>query len=483
MLAESIMPPEYDFSPLDEIMPHLIITMIFCFPCPVSNKDAAYQNLHAGLLRLGDRLPFLSGKVVRNKSDAEEDGKRPGGMSLVIEDPPEKIEIECNDLTGPDGSWGYSYDDLKRQGMPMTNLSQKRFAPGGTDDISASDKFLRTKITFIPGGCFVSASSSHAYVDAWGFVVIMNAWAEECRALQTGFEIPSKANIPHAGILPPALSRRASRVRYDHLKQNPQSWKLLGLDWRSLDEETGPVVPYALKPVINTSIFSLTPDKLNDLAESGIPGEDEFGDQDPIWVSPNDALIAFLWRAILKARAPSWIDGPHRRISMASVAINGRRVLYPAVPMSYVGNVVFCCLTEMPIEQLIAPKTKLATIALELRRSIEKSLDAELLRDTVDLASCIPDVRRLGNAFTSWFAEELVTTSVVDLPIYDTSWGELLGKPEFFRLPHGQFGGICSVQPRRSDGSVEVFISLMEEEMIRLRQDKAFSSHARFVSS
>ncbi|KAL8692056.1 MAG: hypothetical protein Q9218_002842 [Villophora microphyllina] len=477
------MPVEYRFSPLDEIMPHLTITLMFCFPCQTSKKDAVYHNLRAGLLALVERLPFLSGRVVRNTNEAEKNGKRPGGMSLVIEDPQESIELELNDLTAEDCGWEYSYDELRGRGMPMSELDGRLFAPGGSNEMLASDKVFRSRITFIPGGCFVCASSSHAYFDAWGFVVLMNTWAFECRLVQSSSQVEPKLEMLQAGRLPPALSRHVPRLQYDDLKRKPHLWKLLGLDWRDLNADSGAVVPYAVKPVINTSIFSFSPKSLDDLAELGTPDEDDFDDQEPIWVSPNDTLIAFLWRSILKARAPSWIGGPHRKDSMVSVAINGRRVLYPAVPMSYIGNVVFCCLTELPIEQLIAPRTKLATIALALRRSIEASLDSQVLANTVDLAGCIPDVRKLGNAFTSWFAEELVTTSVVDLPVYDTSWGGLLGKPEFFRLPRGQFGGICSVQPRRPDGSVEVFISLMEEEMTRLRQDTSFSKYASFVAS
>ncbi|KAL8648736.1 MAG: hypothetical protein Q9226_005874 [Calogaya cf. arnoldii] len=477
------MATEYRFSPLDEIMPHLNITLIFCFPCQASDKDAVYQNLQAGLLALGGRLPFLKGSVVRNTDDADKDGKRPGGLSLVVEDPPEDIEIEINDMTGSDCHWRYSYDELRDLGMPMTELDGKLLAPGGKDELLASDKVLRTRITFIPGGCFVSASSGHTYFDAGGFLVLMNAWANECRAIQSSQQAEAKFDIIHAGTLPPALSRQIPRSQYDDLKQKSHLWKLLGLDWRSVDADSRTVAPYAVQPIINTSIFSFDAKSLDDLAEMGTPDEDDFGDENPIWVSPNDTLIAFLWRSILKARAPSWISGPHRKNSMVSVAINGRRVLYPAIPVSYIGNVVFCCLTELPIEQLIGPKTSLATVALALRRSIEASLDPQVLEDTVDLASCIPDVRKLGNAFTSWFAEELVTTSLIDLPVYDISWGELLGKADFLRQPRGQFGGICSVQPRRPNGSVEVFISVLEVEMTRLRQDTAFTKYARFVAS
>lgn len=282
--------------------------------------------------------------------------------------------------------------------------------------------------------------------------------------------------------LPPALTRYIPRTEYDRLKRRPELWRVIGLDWRTLGDTGELAVPYSGIPVVNTSIFSFTAANFARIVQNATPEDPIFEDEEPIWISPNDALIAFLWRSTMKARVPSWNGLPYKKQSMVSVAINGRRALLPPVPLSHIGNVVFCCLIELPIDYLIAPETSLADIALNIRKSIEANIDPQLLIDAVDLASCIPDVRKLGNAFTSWFSEDLVTTSVIELPIYELDFGDILGKPEFFRLPKAEFDGICSVQPRQADGTVDVFISLLDEEMKRLRTDPEFTQYARFIS-
>jgi len=471
---------QYVFSSLDEIMPHLTMSVVYGFTCDDSRREAIRQNLTAGLQKTYEKLPFLAGDVLRQTRDVEANGWRPGGLRLHAANDLADIDMEVKDLTS---GWEHTYSDLQAQGMPMSMLDPANFIPGGSYDATESTKFFRGRVTFIPGGCFVAASSNHAYVDAWGFSILMKMWADEARALQDPSFTPLEIPVFEPSALPAALAESRSFQDYQSLKHKPESWKLLGLDWRKLTETRELAIPYASIPQINTSIFVFSSESQERVHEDGTPDEDDFQDEDAVWVSPNDALVALLWRCIMKARAPSWMNKQHKRDSMVSVAINGRRALYPPIPMDYIGNVVFCCLTELPIQQVIAPRTTLASLAVAVRRSVEKSLDTQILAQAVALSSCIPDVRALGNAFTGWFAEDLVTTSVVDLPSYRTSWGDLLGAPEFVRLPKGQFGGICMLQPRRLDGSVEVFISLEEDEMRRLRADGQFNKYAQFVSS
>lgn len=473
----------YQFSYLDEIMPSLPLALIFCFPCPSFKKEATYSLLQEASSKLVLDNPFLCGEIVRQRSDQPIDGKRPGSMTLEISEPPGDLKVILNDMTLPGHKWKLSYDELRTTGMPMSKLDRQMLAPRENGRVSKKDRFFEAQVNFIPGGCLLCASSNHAYIDASGFVVIMSMWAKKCRELQNASTTPVVKSLGQTdGGLPPALARHIPRTEYDRLKKRPELWRLIGLDWRTLGESEKVAVPYSGNPAVNTSIFSFSTGNYAKIAQNAIPEESIFEDEEPIWISPNDALVAFLWRCIMKARLPSWRGLPHKKDSMVSVAINGRGTLFPPIPPSYVGNVVFCCLSWLPIDYLIAPETSLGDIALALRKSIEANSDPQLLGDAVDLASCIPDVRKLGNAFRSWFSEDLVTTSVIGLPFYELDFGGILGKPQFVRLPKAEFDGICSVQPRQVDGTVEVNISLYEEEMKRLRGDREFMKYARFIS-
>jgi len=252
------------------------------------------------------------------------------------------------------------------------------------------------------------------------------------------------------------------------------------LDWRNDGSQPA---PYAQPPTVNTSLFRFAPGSLDEIKTKATPTESEIKEGSVKWISTNDALVAFIWRCILKARCPP--GSQHKKESMVSVAIDGRRALAPSIPMSHAGNVVFCGLTELPIDFLTAETTTLSSIASLLRKSVQGNSDSKILSDAVKLASCIPDVRGLGNAFRSWFDEDLVTTSGISIPIYDLDFGPILGNngnPEFFRMPASQFDGITSIQPRKKNGDVEVFISMSDEQMIRLRQDPEFSQYLVFIS-
>lgn len=464
-------------------MPSLPFAAIFCFPCPSFRKEETYSLLQKALSELVLENTFLSGGVVRQKSDESVDGKRPGSMILKTFEPPEDIKIVLNDMTLPGHEWKLSYDELRTTGMPMSKLDREMLAPGANGRGLKKDKFFEAQVNFIPGGCLLCASSNHAFVDASGFAEIMSKWAKQLRGIQNASTTPDLKSLGRTDNgLPPALARHIPRTEYDRLKKRPELWRVIGLDWRTLGESEEVAVPYSSNPAVNTSIFSFTAANFARISQNAIPEESIFEDEEPIWISPNDALVAFLWRCIMRARVPSWKGLPHKKDSMVSVAINGRGALFPPIPPSYVGNVVFCCLSWLPIDYLIAPETSLRDIALALRKSIEANIDPQLLSDAVDLASCIPDVRKLGNAFRSWFSEDLVTTSVIGLPFYELDFGDILGKPEFVRLPKGEFDGICSVQPRQADGTVDVNISLYEEEMKRLRRDREFMRYARFIS-
>lgn len=470
----------YQFSCLDEIMPSIPLALIFCFPCPSLKKEETYSLLQKALSKLVLENPFLSGEIVRQRSDQPIDGKRPGGMTLKISEPPEDIKVSLNDMTLPGHEWKLSYDELRISGMPMSKLHREMLAPRANGQGSKKDRFFEAQVNFIPGGCLLCASSNHAYVDASGFALIMSMWARQCQAMQTTPVLKSLG--PTDDALPSALTRHIPRIEYERLKKRPELWQVIGLDWRTLGESEEITVPYSGNSAVKTSIFSFTATHIAKIAQNAKPEESIFEDEEPIWISPNDALIAFLWRCIMKARVPSWRDLPHKKDSMVSVAINGRGALFPPIPHTYFGNVVFCCLSWLPIDYLIAPETSLGDIALALRKSIEANTDPQLLSDAVDLASCIPDVRKLGNAFRSWFSEDLVTTTVIGLPFYELDFGDILHKPEFVRLPKAEFNGICSVQPRQTDGTVDVFISLDEEETKRLREDGEFMRYARFIS-
>ena len=478
-----MIPTSHQFSPLDEVIPPLYNGLIYGFPCTPDRRSHVLSVLQAGLLETLQYRPYLTADILRNESQ----DVRPGSLMLKVPEPFEEIKITVQDLTLPGSTWKDSYEDLRAAGMPLSKMDPKVLAPyvAGT---ATTTKVLTAQMNFIPGGCLFTICMAHAFVDAYGAAIVIDLWAKHCRKLQNsaGTTFLNSNAVEFDGICP-ALQRPISQEDFDRLKQRPELWKLLGLHWEDNLEPpkeasslptTIPAAGMAI-PGMRACMFSFSPEAVKQLKSDATPDA-------PEWISTKDALAALLWRSVMRARFPPSAPTGDKKDSIVSVAIDGRSLMSPKIPMSYIGNVVFCCMTELSLEEVLSPETTLASLAVKIRKSIEAVKDnPQLIADAVDLSAGIPDVRQLHIAFKDFFGTDLITTSWIDIPFYTVDFGPIFGKtgsPEFFRIPKGQFGGICSLQSRQADGSFDVIIGLVDKPMTRLMEDVEFAKYAKFLS-
>ncbi|CBF83044.1 hypothetical protein AN3278.2 [Aspergillus nidulans FGSC A4] len=453
----------HQFSPLDAIMPPIFNALIVGWSCPEEGRDSLVSVLQRSLALVVEEWPDLAGEIVAPPADAPPRTQptiRPVGELGSL--------LTIRDFTGSDSPFPHSYGQLQAQGFPTSKLDGQLLAP--LAGVATTQRVMAAQANFIPGGCLLSK------------------WAQYCRQVQG---LPAQpAAFPHATSQPQTLPPPVLQVSHDHaaeqystLKHRPELWKLIGLDWRGSATSPPPEPPFQLAAGgAKTCIFSLSAAAQATLkrAASSLPSSS----LPPI--STNDALVAWIWRTISKARFPTGKpDAPYRDNSYVSVAIDGRRPL--SIPADYAGNVVFCSMTNMPIHDLTNPETPLGEIAARIRQETIANRDPSRLKEAVTLAAGIPDVRQpLANAFPSWFAEDLVTTSWVGLPFYQLDFGPAVGSTgriDTFRMPRGQFAGICSFQPRANDGSVEIVVGLLAEQMERLVANPDFAQFATLVSS
>lgn len=483
----------HEFSPLDEIIPPLYAALIFAFPCPSeAERLRALQILQDGLSRTVAQRPDISGEIARDESGRA----RPGHLILKVPDPPRDIRIELNDMTIPGREFPYSYEELRDTGMPHSRLDARVLAPLAAG-IGTTSKVITVQMNFIPGGCLLTVCLSHAFTDAWGISVIVGQWAQNCRELQESFDPAVAETVTRIEESKPLCVRRSGTPEdYERLKHQPELWRVLGLDWRTGDAVeplacSDPFIPAAAARadgrVMVTSVFSLSPEALRRLKRDASPKAPDLSGKSPVWISTKDAVAAFMWQHTMKARfPPSHLKGNELdRISIATVAVDGRTRLSPPVPPSYTGNVIFCCMNELPIGVLTSPDASLADITSTIRSNLEQCKSPDLLSDAILLAASIPDVRQLRYGISSWTDEELVTSSWANLPFYDMDWGAICGKTgkmQFFRMPKGQLEGICFQHPRHVDGTADIVFGLEVEQMKRLREDKTFLAYAAFVS-
>lgn len=465
-----------EFSPLDEMLPPLYFAYVLCFPITTGSKETIRTLLQSSLSALVAERPYLTGNAKRDDS-----GKaRPGHLVLDIPEPLEDMKIVFNDLTHPASGWKETYQQMQAAGMPPRKLDAHVLAPL-TAGIGETSKVFSVQANFIDGGLLLAMCFHHNFVDAYGASRIIARLSEHCNGSAA---VPEADGVNANDGMPDIFKVEAIKASYDYdkLKHNPELWRLNCLDWREKPKDYVPfewpiVLPSLLPPTdppVNSSMFSFTSQALADLKKFANPND---GDA---WVSTNDALVAFLWRHVMRARFPWSVEGAqsgNKDESAVVVALDGRKDL--SLPPSYIGNCLFHCFTDLPIGYIGSKDTALSGMALSIRKTINKTRDPKLLTDVVALAATIPTCQSMHYGADN-LGKDLYITSWTDLPFYRLNWG-LLGKTDFIRIPDRHFESLCCILPPRH-GVVDVIMSMKDDHGVKLRKDKDFAQFAKLVS-
>ncbi|KAK0515018.1 hypothetical protein JMJ35_002397 [Cladonia borealis] len=323
--------------------------------------------------------------------------------------------------------------------MPVGKLDGAFLAP--LSGYNTTTKVMAAQANLIDGGCLLSVYFLHSFVDVFGASLVMGAWAENCR--KEG--LPLRQGRQSLGLPSSPILRQDE---YERLKKRPELWNVLGLDWPPVRRNSAPATSFQNTSIISTSIFSATPTTVSKLEQDASPAPVPLmapnGQKAAGWISTKDALAALLWRCIMKARFPSQ-PVTNMRVenynSVIAVAMDGRKSL--AIPINYVGNVVFESMTEL--------------LVLSSRQR------------PVSLQSPPPCM-------------DLSKRTSPTMNMYAVQYFVKQGKQSFSVCPWDNSRTIRSVQPRQPNGNVEVVIGLEVEQMERLRADPDLSQYLAYES-
>jgi hypothetical protein len=491
---------------MDYTVPPLFNALIYTFPCATEDRDRIFTVLEQGLAQLIADEPGLAADVVRDTTPTV----RPGTMKVVeTDDAAPIIRLERRDLDQPESGWPaeQTYAWLREKGMPISRLDGRLLAPWTASMEESTTKVMAARISFIDGGALLAAGFAHAVTDAWGINLILAAWAARCRHLQGVQGLPNGCielpRLDFSGGKQSALCTTPPRVGADWkvLEQRDELWRALCLHpWNGDEVERHQIPPTSIPAAaaisghgtnLQTCMFAFDSTALSQLKADASSSSQ--------WISTADALTALLWRHVMRARFPpgghdattvSPMAPPNPATTTISIAVNGRNAaLRPAIPQSFPGNSIFFALTDLPLPTLL--RSSLSEIARTLRASIlSVRNDGALLADAVALAASLPDVRFPKIRMSDYLGLHFSTVNWTEMPWLRLSFGPIFdnGRPdgngtaEFFRMPNGQFGGICGLFPRRPDGTIEVTMGLQADQINRLLQDDEFTTYARIIS-
>lgn len=425
------------------------------------NADETTKALEDAAGKLIQAFPWVAGHVVRQ-------GSSPGktGLATIVPYPhgerttPVVVRDARDSLA--------SLDAIMEAGAPMhlldgDVLAFRKGLPDSYDDSEEPAPVLVIQANIVKGGTVLCFQGNHHAMDMNGMAHMMRLFSKALRG-----EPFSDDEVKHG-----------NRERRNVIK-------LLGPDDKRADLSrliVQPAPPVKLEaspaaPDVQWVYLHLGGPKLADLKAAALASGG--GDGPEQWISTDDALTAFIFQRITAARMKR-IGKKQPQITLCR-AVNGRRYLEPPLPKEYMGHMVTCTYTAVPLDSAMAT-SDFGALARQVRADILsiKSNDIESIATALDEAD---DKGALNyGASLNMSGWDLMLSSFAGLGLNQIDFGHVLGgKPLFSKRPRfALIEGLLYFMPRTADGDVDVACCLRSDDIETLRNDAEFLKYGSYV--
>ncbi|PLB45990.1 putative trichothecene 3-O-acetyltransferase [Aspergillus steynii IBT 23096] len=435
------------FGQIPALKSYTNISSIYSVP-DASTKSSIVDTLTHGLERLAASFPWVAGRVV--VEDSAEDNT---GVCKIkpFEKTPRFVVKDYRD----DAST-LSMNSLRDARFPLGMLDESILAPIST--LPAETEFLdgrpvfMVQATFIAGGLILTFSGEHRSMDITGQNQIIHLLSKACANDPFSPDELSVGNMPRSNIIP-LLNDPDSHLPTSQPPHPPAS-------------EPSPPIPNATWACINFPSSSLT--SLKSLANESLLTP---------YISTDDALSAFIWQSVLRARLP--------RLAPSTSSTLLRAIdLRPFLDISplYPGVLMTVTPSTAPLRQLTTHHQPLGHTASSLRESIHPSnLAATALAFATHLHRT-PDKSRVPFAPNLNPSANLMFSSWSKIGLYGLDFHLGLGAPEAVRRPRlFPVEGLVYAMPRDREGGIAVQVCLRDEDLLRLWGDGGVGQYAMYI--
>jgi trichothecene 3-O-acetyltransferase len=428
-----------------------------CFSvAKASSHSAIISTLTNGLEHLSAGFPWIAGQVV-NESGIYKIKPLERIPRLIVKD-------LRNDPSIP------TMDAMRRANFPMSMLDETIIAPRNTlpgtfgELLSDTTPVFLLQANFITGGLVLVFVGGHQTMDMTGQAQIIRLLAKACRNEAFTSEELSWGNCPRQDIVPFLNDsyKPGSELAYQIIKPPPA---------QPISDSSSSTPPPPPPPKCSWANFSFDPTSLatlKSLATKTISSG---------YISTDDALSAFIWQSVIRARLPR-LD-PTSKSTFAR-AVDTRR--YLDIPQTYTGVVQNMSYHTYTVQKLV--DEPLGSPASQFRsaidpktsnlgystRALATTLNRQTDKTTVSVSAMIDPSSDI--MLSSWARENF----------YELDFNLGLGKPESVRRPRFfPVESLMYIIPKRLDGQLVVAICLRDEDMERLRVDEEFGKYGKYV--
>lgn len=428
-----------------------------------SSHSVIIKTLTDGLERLSASFPWVAGKIVN-----EESGEGNSGIFKIKFF--EKIpRLEVKDLRH-DSSIP-AMDTLRRDSFPIATLDERIIAPlktiaGELEGTADSSPVFLLQANFISGGLLLTFVSQHQAMDMTGQVQIMRLLSKACHNEQFTNEELSSGNLDRRDLVPLFKDSWEQGNELDHQTVKPTTLS-------PVSDSTNDHTTTSALPKCTWTSFTFHPDSL--LALKSIATESI---TDPsCYVSTDDALGAFIWQSVIRARLPRFNLATKSKFARA---VDARR--YLDIPQTYPGLIMNMTYNSYTFQQLV--EQPLGRIASDLRSAVDPRTSnlAYQTRSLATFMNRVPDKSVVSITASVDLSTDIMLSSWAKLDCYELDFNLGLGKPEAVRRPlFDPVESLAYSLPRRPDGEILVAICLRDEDLERLRADEEFLKYGREI--
>jgi hypothetical protein len=439
------------------------ITLVYSLDSSSSiSHDKVVQTLTDGLSRLSSSFPWLAGRVVNT-------GARPGNTGVfrirpLISDP----QLIVQDLRG--NTLAPTLGSLRQEGYSMSLLDEDilsplRTIPGTLGSRPASEVFVVQSTFLDGGGILLTFVAQHNTMDMSGQGAVIRLLDKACRGETFTDHELRIGNMVRQDLIP-LLDEKEWDDRGRGAVE-PQVVK--PVDTKGDAMPTPPAPPPCTWVYFDFSSTALT--ELKALATKTLP------ESSSTFISTNDALSAFVWQGISRARLPRFESAPTTSSTLMR-AVNVRRQL--GIAEDYPGILQTMAYNSLDIFSMVT--LPLGHVASLLRSQL---VDSDLAFRTRALATAMtrsPD--RTLFSFTAGVdpGRDVMLSSWAAVKLNDLDFGLGLGKPEAVRRPRfAPFEGLVYLMPMDPHGGIAVGLCLRNEDLERLKIDVEFKRYAVYV--
>jgi hypothetical protein len=450
----------------------LYTQLAFVFPLPrETSQSTVTSTLSNGIERLSAAFPWVAGQVQNTNLDST----TPPTYKIRPFEPTPRLHLKdyTKDVSIP------SLEEMENAGFPMSMMNEQTWAPCPTlaafseshGRESDPAPVLLLQMSFIRGGMVLCINMQHNVCDMLGQASVIELLSKACRGEDFTKEEIRIGNLDRTEVV--------QIISEDGWKPGAELENQIVPTQPPAEEAPAPdafVTESPAPPKCSWVYFDFSAVSLKELraeADATLPA-DHTG-----FISTDDALSAFIFQRVLRARSSRLLSDPNRSVTFAR-AVDARR--YLAVSSKYAGILQNMTYTSYPLLSLL--DTSLGHIAAAMRRQVDPAICdiAYRTRSLITYLSQSPEAAsKVSFTATLKTDADIMLSSWTKVPAYQYDFGQNFGKPVAVRRPgFVPYESLMYLMPKDAQGGVAAAMSLRAEDLQRLKEDSTWQRFAKY---